>query len=175
MINTIYPKFPSMRLDPSPSQEAYSFIVSGDIQGLRGLIDGRDVHANTRILGGTLLMAAVRERNAEAFEALTEDMRSRATLRRTDPYGCNVLHVIARVLDDHIFEPGSTDPAWQACITNFFEHCAEHLPWGDMNCHGETPLTIADRLDKPRLLDLMETAIEQPPRRRRANSTWNDD
>lgn len=174
MINTIYSKFPRMRLDPSPAQEAYSFIVSGDIQGLRGLIDGRDVHANTRILGGTLLMAAVRERNAEAFEALAEDMRSRETLRRTDPYGNNVLHVIARVLDDHIFEPGSTDPAWNACITNFFEHYAEHLRW-DMNLDGETPSATAERLVKPRLAELMDRAIEQQPHRRRANSTWNDD
>ncbi len=165
-------------MNPSQAEahwQAHYHIVEGRIPQLKRMIFLQEVHANTRSHNQTLLITAVKQEDPEAFEALAVNMRSTNTLHRSDSRGNNVLHYIAYRLGDDVFAPVSSHPALQRCISDFFETYAAHLPWAAINDQSETPFAMAERLEKPHLLALMEAALEQAPARMHANSTWDSD
>jgi hypothetical protein len=160
------------------SWRARDAIVEGQTQTLRLMIDSKEVHANTRTHNDTtLLMLSVKQRNAEAFAALADRMRSRSTLSRKDILGNTVLHYIAHGLPDDVFAADSSDPTWCDLITSFFQSYPLHLPWATTNRDQETAFDLAERQGKTHLQALMNMALKLHPYdvRKRPDSTWCDD
>lgn len=138
-----------------PGDLARQAIAHHDLPQLMWQIAQQRVDLNTRNAQGiTLLMEAVRHRNASALYLLLADMAIRSIepeLMHHDDQGNTVLHDMARHLPDAWFHEPSDQPVLADLLEDFFDDFHLFFDWERHNAQGLTALELAETMHKANL------------------------
>ena len=144
-----------------PGDLARQAIANHDLPQLMWQIAQQRVDLNTRNAQGiTLLMEAVRHRNASALYLLLSDMTIRSIepeLRHHDDQGNTVLHDMARHLPDAWFDEPSDQPVLADLLEDFFDEFQLFFDWERHNAQGLTALELAETVHKANLHGFLAT------------------
>lgn len=144
-----------------PGDLARQAIADHNLPQLMWQIAQQRVNLNTRNAQGvTLLMEAVRHRNASALYLLLTDMAIRSIepeLRHHDDQGNTVLHDMAMHLPDAWFDVPSHQPVLANLLEDFFHEFRLFFDWERHNIRGLTAVELAETVHKDNLLGFLAT------------------
>lgn len=144
-----------------PGDLARQAIANHNMPQLMWQIAQQHVDLNTRNAQGvTLLMEAVRHRNANALYLLLADVAIRPIapeLRHQDHLGNTVLHDMAMHLPDAWFDEPSDVPLLANMLEDFFHEFRSFFDWQHHNAQGLTAVELAETMHKNDLAGFLQT------------------
>lgn len=144
-----------------PGDLARQAIANHNLPQLMWQIAQQQVDLNTRNAQGvTLLMEAVRHRNANAPYLLLTDTAIRLIepeLRHHDDQGNTVLHDMAMHLPDAWFDVPSHQPVLADLLEDFFHEFQLFFDWERHNAQGLTAVELAEAVHKGNLHGFLAT------------------